>query len=267
MNAAAVAPGFGPQPFDAPVTRLSTELEPAACCGIGLPHSAPMHAQQHVFRAGDALGDFYIVRSGSYKCYWLDRRGQEYVTGFRFPGELLGANAVFACHHPNSAVALETSTVWIVSYAELRRLMATNDGLRIEFFRLISREIADAAVLSCDYTAEERVARFLLELSRRFARRGYSATRFHLSMSRRDIANHLRLATETVTRVLTHFQEQGLINVDRRLVSLLNGAQLRQLCASTEGTADGVDISDDDTFPVLPAGGRPVSARAGARIS
>jgi CRP/FNR family transcriptional regulator len=59
-----------------------------------------------------------------------------------------------------------------------------------------------------------------MSLSTRFSRRGYSDREFILSMSRRDIASYLRLATETVSRVLARFQQRGLIKVDRKQVRI-----------------------------------------------
>ncbi|MGH8401726.1 MAG: helix-turn-helix domain-containing protein, partial [Gammaproteobacteria bacterium] len=78
--------------------------------------------------------------------------------------------------------------------------------------------------------AEERLAAFLMSMSRRFHMRGYSATEFILRMTRRDIANYLRLATETVSRVLAKFQDDGLISVERRDVKILNIGRLDGMC-------------------------------------
>jgi CRP/FNR family transcriptional regulator len=76
------------------------------------------------------------------------------------------------------------------------------------------------------------MAAFLVSLSRRFAARGFSAKRFRLSMTRTDIASYLRLASETVSRVLSRFQEDGLLGVERRDVELLQPAQLEALARS-----------------------------------
>jgi CRP/FNR family transcriptional regulator len=76
------------------------------------------------------------------------------------------------------------------------------------------------------------MAAFLVSLSRRFAARGFSATRFHLSMTRTDMANYLRLASETVSRVLTRFQDDGLISVERRELELLQPQRLVDLARS-----------------------------------
>ena len=81
----------------------------------------------------------------------------------------------------------------------------------------------------CDYSADERLAAFLISLSRRYAARGFSPRRLSLLMSRTDIANYLRLAAETVSRVLRRMQEEGLIAVERRQIELLDMTRLERL--------------------------------------
>jgi CRP/FNR family transcriptional regulator len=79
-------------------------------------------------------------------------------------------------------------------------------------------------------TADEKVATFLLSLSKRFKDRGFSATEFQLTMSRSDIANHLGLAVETVSRVMSRFQEEGLIAIEGKSISLVKMADLESMC-------------------------------------
>ena len=86
-------------------------------------------------------------------------------------------------------------------------------------------------MLAGDWSADERMAAFLVRLSRRLAARGFSAERFQLTMSRTDIANYLRLAPETVSRVLKRFQQDGLVAVDRRDLQLLDPVALDALAA------------------------------------
>ena len=77
--------------------------------------------------------------------------------------------------------------------------------------------------------ADARLASVLLTLSHRFQERGYSASEFYLSMSRSDIANMLGLAVETVSRLFTQFQEQGILHVDRKHITLLDHHKLAEL--------------------------------------
>jgi len=111
-------------------------------------------------------------------------------------------------------------------------LAARMPGLQQHLFRLLSEDIGKASLLSGNFTADERMAAFLLSLSRRYAARGFSASRFRLTMTRTDIANYLRLAAETVSRVFRRFEEQGLLRVDRRDIEILDSAQLEELARS-----------------------------------
>ena len=77
--------------------------------------------------------------------------------------------------------------------------------------------------------AEAKMASFLINLSGRFEERGYSASRFNLSMKRSEIGSHLGLAVETVSRILTRFQEDGLLRVKRRQVQIFDRAALQAL--------------------------------------
>jgi CRP/FNR family transcriptional regulator len=98
-------------------------------------------------------------------------------------------------------------------------------------FRLLSRDIGAAMRMAGDWSADQRMAAFLLGLSQRLATRGFSARRFQLTMARTDIGNYLRLAPETVSRVLKRFQDDGLIVIDRREVDLTDVGRLQALAA------------------------------------
>jgi CRP/FNR family transcriptional regulator len=79
--------------------------------------------------------------------------------------------------------------------------------------------------------AEERLATFLLNLSRRFARRGYSPSDFHLRMTREEIGSYLGLKLETVSRLFSRFQEDGLIEVQQKHIRIRDVAGLEAVLA------------------------------------
>jgi CRP/FNR family transcriptional regulator len=188
-----------------------------------------LHDGDHLFRVGDAFRALFAVRSGYVKTYVVDEAGQEQVLGFHLPGELVGLDAIYPQRHQCNAVALDTMTVCEMPYAEITRLASEVPSLQQQMFRLMSKDIGSAFMLAGDHTAEERLAAFLMSLSQRLKLRGYSDTHLVLAMPRRDIANYLRLATETVSRVLTRFEKDGLIAVERRDIRILDAARLREL--------------------------------------
>lgn len=195
-------------------------------------HSRTLSQGEHVFYDGDEFKAMYVVRTGSVKAYLIGTAGEEQVVGFYLPGELLGLDALLGMGvHGSLAIALEKGTaVCAIPIAYLEGVVRHSPGGLQRFLRLAGEEIAH-----CHHTqlmlnrmkAETRLSHFLLDLSRRFSERGYSAREFNLSMSRHDISNHLGLALETVSRLMTRFQQDGLLEVNqRRRITILDAAGL-----------------------------------------
>ena len=192
-------------------------------------HVGPFAEGQHLFREGDAFTAIAAVRAGTVKTYVVDHAGHEQVLGFHLPGELIGLSAISNARYPCNAVALDTVMLCRFSFPQLALLATRMPGLQEQLFRLLSQDIGKAALLAGDYSADERMAAFLVSLSRRYAARGFSPTRFHLIMGRTDMANYLRLAAETVSRVLRRFQDDGLVQVDRRELEIRDMDRLQEL--------------------------------------
>ena len=195
-------------------------------------HTGPFREGEHLFREGDAFNAIAAVRAGTVKTYVTDASGREQVQGFFLPGELIGLNAISQARYPCNAVALDSVMLCRFSFPTMAALATRMPGLQQQLFRLLSQDIGKAALLAGNYSADERMAAFLISLSRRYAARGFSANRFLLTMSRTDIANYLRLAAESVSRVFRRFQDDGLIRVDRREIELLGRAHLEELAQS-----------------------------------
>lgn len=187
-----------------------------------------------LYRHGDPLRALYAIRSGSLKTTGLIEDGRAQVTGFYLPGELLGMDAINSDQHPCSAEALETSEVCDIPYPSLEELSQKIPGLQHQLLRIMSREIVrdeDMLMMLGRMSAEERLASCLMSFSRRLAQLGDTAVEFKLSMSRQDLGDYLGLALETVSRLLSRFQEQGLISVHGRQIVLREVSQLRAMAA------------------------------------
>jgi CRP/FNR family transcriptional regulator len=195
-------------------------------------HAGPLHAGEHVFREGDLFGAIAAVRTGTVKTYVIDRDGREHVLGFHLPGEVIGLNAIDGERYPCNAVALDTVMLCRFSFQKISLLAARQPGLQQQLFRLLSRDIGAARLLAGDWSADQRMAAFLLGLSRRLAARGFSPNRFQLTMARTDIANYLRLAPETVSRVLRRFQDDGLLRINRRELEFADRARIEALAGA-----------------------------------
>ncbi len=190
---------------------------------------SPVQRGQRLFREGDRFRSLYALRSGSFKTYCLGEDGSEKIFGFHLPGELLGLAGVGDGRHRATASALETSSVCELPFDRLQKLADQLPSLNHQLQRIMSRAIArdqEILLLLGDRTAQERLAAFLLNLVQRLGKRGLSTREFNLSMTRQDIANYLGLTLETVSRTFTQFQKDGLLQVDRRLVRILDRSGL-----------------------------------------
>lgn len=208
----------------------------------------PVRRGDHLFHAGDRFEAVYAVRSGALKTYTATEDGQEQVTGFHLPGELVAMDAIGPGTHPTSAKALETTSVCEIPFARLEELANRIPDLQHHLFRLLSNEIhSDHEMLLTlgKMPAEARLAAFLLNLSARFRQRGYSPTEFLLPMSRNDIGNYLGLAVETVSRLFTRFQEEGVLSVDRRDILIPDLDRLREYTGRQVLDRPGADRGRD----------------------
>jgi CRP/FNR family transcriptional regulator len=129
--------------------------------------------------------------------------------------------------HSADVIALEDSEVCVIPYARLE-----DAGLQRQLQKVMSRELVrDHGVMMLLGTmrAEERLAAFLLNLSQRFVARHYSANEFHLRMTREEIGSYLGLSLETVSRLFSRFQDDGVIAVQQKHVRILDVEALRAL--------------------------------------
>ena len=188
--------------------------------------------QGAVCRAGTAFHSLYAIYSGFVKCTVTHDDGREQVAGFHMTGEMLGMDAIGSGKHICDAIALEDSDVCEIPYSDLEQLSRNIPALQHHFHRIMSREITrdyGVMLLLGSMRAEERLAAFLLNLSQRFASRGYSPLRFHLRMTREEIGSYLGLKLETISRAFSQFQNDGLVTVRNKSIEINDLERLRLL--------------------------------------
>jgi CRP/FNR family transcriptional regulator len=233
-----------PQKFE--VTCSNCNLRelclPGTLCGEDLARAENIvYARRRVkrgeslFQAGREFSSVYAIRSGFFKTSLVDGEGREQVTGFFMGGELIGMDGIGSGTYNSSAVALEDSEVCVLPYALVEELAREIPALQRHLHTVLAREIVrdhGVMMLLGSMRAEERLATFLINLSKRFVRRGYSASDFHLRMTRDEIGSYLGLKLETVSRLFSQFQKDGLVDVQQKHVRITDIAGLERLLAA-----------------------------------
>ena len=187
-----------------------------------------------LFRAGDKFKSLYAVRVGFLKSTVVSTDGREQVTGFHMAGELVGLDGISGEAHTCETVALEDTDVCVIPYERLEEVASSVPTLRNHFHKVMSREIVrehGVMLLLGTMHAEERLSAFLLNLSQRFEARGYSRSDFVLRMTRAEIGSYLGLKLETVSRALSRFAQDGLIDVNQKRIQITDPDGLRAIVA------------------------------------
>ena len=185
---------------------------------------------EEVFAEGDAADFFYKVVSGTVRSYKLLNDGRRQIDEFHLAGDIFGLETGEA--HRVSADAVDAATIVAFRRRRFETLAHDDPALGDQIMASMMRSLErahDHMMLLGRKTAHEKVASFLLDMARRTSNKDS----FDLPMQRTDIADHLGLTIETVSRTLTQFARQGLIRLQAgsRSVDLCNVAALRQLDA------------------------------------
>ena len=196
-----------------------------------------MESSKQIYEPGDKFYGFYAVRTGGVKTYLTKKTGEQQILGFHLPGEIFGLDGMETTSHRCYASTMDVTSYCVLPFDRLDKLCEVLPDFRRQVYILMGHE------LNCDHshqlllgqqTAHERLATFLLNISSRFNRRGFSPNSFMLPMSRHDIACFLGIAVETVSRLFKSFQEQQIVKINRKQVDILNMDILNDMVANCE---------------------------------
>jgi CRP/FNR family transcriptional regulator len=214
-------------------------VQEAAARGLLPPRQQRVAAGTTLVHENALAHCFHMVLAGDFKLCKVSADGYEQVLDFAGRFDVLGFDGLDTGRYAASAVALEDAAVCTMGVAEVEALRRASPAFDRQWQATLSRQLArlgELAVLMAAVSADRRVARFLLQLSRRMAACGQSARRLRLRMSRRDIASHLGLAHESISRALGTLAALGLVVVRVRDIEILDHDRLEEFARCTRGS-------------------------------
>ncbi len=194
-------------------------------------HSKKLSRGDYLYQAGDKFNSFYVIRSGSIKTFIDDAEGREQILGFSIQGDVIALDGATLNVYPTTAQALETTYVCEIPFARYLELGVSSPELYQQLLIQMSHQIRNEeehTLLIGTKSAEQRLATLLINFSKRNAAKGFSKDEFYLHMSRRDIGNYLSAAMETISRLFSRFQANGLIEVQGKLIKIKDMAGLHK---------------------------------------
>jgi CRP/FNR family transcriptional regulator len=205
-----------------PPSMDETEL---AHLDASIQRGQPLARGEVLFHQGEKFDRVFAIRSGSIKQTTVLGNGVEQITGFYFPGDIIGLESVGHPHYVNHAIALELTHLCALPYTHLQSLALAMPRFQQHIFKLIGNEVRQSHQMHLSVSklaAQERLAIFLLSILMRHRRRNLAANFIRLSMSRGDIANFLGLTVETFSRVFGQMHDQGMLEVHGKNIQVLN---------------------------------------------
>lgn len=182
-------------------------------------------------RTGDPRQFVYTLTSGALRMVRTLADGRRQITGFVLPGDYIGLTGTPTHRHDIEAII--DSRLCRTPAADMLRIRVQYPHLERKLLQRTGIELAasqDIGMALARLQPSERLAHFLLRLAARSTRPGTPGDVVPLPMGRGDIADHLGLTMETVSRTFTKLKQQRLIALPQlHLVQILDYAGLRRL--------------------------------------
>ena len=183
---------------------------------------------QVVYYDGDKGSGIYLVISGRVKTIKLADDGRELMTGMYLAEDYLGIHAMLANEaYTDTATAIEDSTLCLIPKDLLEQLLSRHPEVGREFIKLLAKDIREKEVqlLQLAYNSvRKKMAEVLLRLQRNKAKESSG-----FKISREDLAAMAGMATETVSRTLSDFKDEGLIEKTASLIIILDESRLAKM--------------------------------------
>lgn len=177
---------------------------------------------ENLFFEGDPGHGFYVVVSGSVKIYKESFNGKEVIIHICGPLDQFGQVAVYAGRtFPASAMAIADTEVILFPRAEFLELIMKNPSLALSMLSTLSMRIRQVTSQLESIALKEVPGRFAAYLLYVRGEQGNS-NRITLNISRTELANFLGTTPETLSRILARFEEEKLIKVEKRDITILN---------------------------------------------
>lgn len=223
-----------PQTYTAPRRSLVTQAPPNRnCLDDCLEHASlrRLQAKEFVFVDGDPAKHIYRIEAGAVSLFKILADGRRQILGFAYAGDFIGLG--LQGEHIMNAQAIKATKVRSMPLAALHRIAAHDPTLSFKLYQTVAQELAstrDLLMTTGHRSASERVASFLVALSRRNRESSARADIIDLPMTRADIADFLGLTIETVSRTFSKMKSRRLIDLPRSAcVHLLDIDELERI--------------------------------------
>lgn len=184
-----------------------------------------------IYLAGEEATRLYVVASGKVKLLRYTLDGQEVLLDILVPGEHFGSlSALGDPVYPDTAQAQTGVCVLSIDAEDFRQLLETYPAITLRTLDIISQRLRDSQEMVRQLSVssvEQRLAFTLLKLAEKLGEVHDEGLLIQMPLSREDLAAMTGTTTETVSRTLRRFQQQGLVNTGRQWIAIADRERLQ----------------------------------------
>ncbi|MCR3921361.1 MAG: Crp/Fnr family transcriptional regulator [Firmicutes bacterium] len=178
---------------------------------------------------GEAL---FVINHGRVKISKASLDGREQILHMYKDGDIFAEVVLFdRGPYPATAEAVEDTQCWLLRNADMERLLQAQPALAVKLLRIMSRRLRQAQLLIRDLALHDtygRLASLLLRFMRLEGRESTKGTILEMALTRQEMANMIGTSRETVARVLSRFQKDGILLLDKQRIIIKDEAKLRE---------------------------------------
>ncbi len=194
-------------------------------------HVRHCRKKDFVYLEGQTANDLYMVSKGEIKTFKMNSDGKELITGFHQAGSFLGYIPLLEDKpYSENAVAMEDSEITIIPRQDFLALIYSSNDMALKFIHFLTNNLEDAEnrLLQIAYqSVRQRVATALLRLNEQPKPNHVPGDA--ITIGRKDIANLIGTATESLNRTLSDFKDEHLITITENGLTIINKPKLEQV--------------------------------------
>jgi CRP/FNR family transcriptional regulator len=185
--------------------------------------------KEHIYQINQPMLNLYAIYQGTCKEYWIDENGNECITNFYLPGDIIGIESVSREKYMFSTLALEDMQLCAIPINEFLTNMQHTPSILKRFVTITTQKMQHDQSIGKGITANQKVCDFLLNIAMRTYERNPQQKQINLCMSQIDMSNFLGITAETINRIFNILKRNKIIELNNKTVEIINMPELKKL--------------------------------------
>ena len=188
---------------------------------------------EFIYFAGDPTRKLYVVAKGKVKLLRHAPTGQEVILDLLLPGDFFGSLPVLGeTTHTDTAQAHTAGCVLSITGDDFQEILRQYPSVSLELLEIVSARLLEAREVIHQLSAspvESRLATTLLKLASKLGKEQDDVLLIQIPLSRQDLADMTGATVETISRLMSQFRKQNLIDSGRRWVAITDRDRLKEI--------------------------------------